>query len=338
VRPHAGRAAAVVVTVGLLALLLRQLPPGELSRHLARTSPRWLAVATVLYVAVNVLRAVRFEVLLPGSKVGALGYVPIAFAVSLLNNVLPLRGGELSFVVLLKARDRTPAADSAAALGLARLFDYLAVACVFVPLAGLSLAHLPVRTDWPMRGTPTTVLLVGVMAFVVAAALLAMALPWMGRSLVQALVWGLARAGLAERSLSRRLVSFAQRMTAALEGLRTRSVYGKTLLLSLTLWLTLFAWLYAFVIGMGYQEGFRLFVVGATFAVLSKALPLPTMGGIGVAEAGWTLGFTLVGLSATDAISSGLSVTILTLGLSALFGLPALLVAAPRASAGAARA
>jgi uncharacterized membrane protein YbhN (UPF0104 family) len=53
--------------------------------------------------------------------------------------------------------------------------------------------------------------------------------------------------------------------------------------------------------------------VGATFATISKAIPLVTVGGFGVHEAGWSLGFLLVGMPLETAVASGFAVNILTL-------------------------
>ncbi len=318
------RVLPAAVSALLLALLFHQLPSGELRRLLGAASPAWLLAATGLYGAVNGLRAFRFAVLLPMLTVPARGYLPLAFATSLLNNVLPMRGGEVGFVVLMKARYHSSMADSTAALGLARLFDYLAVAALFVPLAGLSLAQLPRRTDWPVPGTPTAAVLWTVMGLLLLLGLVALSLPWLGNRGVAALRWLLARLNMRDSPLSLRLLSFGERTVTALVALRTGGTYLRLLGLSLILWLVLFAWLHAFVRALGYDVGYRLFIVGATFAVLSKAIPLPTLGGMGIAETGWTVGFTLAGWPPTAAIASGLAVTLLTLAVSAVFGLPSL--------------
>jgi uncharacterized membrane protein YbhN (UPF0104 family) len=71
---------------------------------------------------------------------------------------------------------------------------------------------------------------------------------------------------------------------------------------------------------MGIAIPFLNTVVGSTFAVLSKAIPFISVGGLGAHEAGWTAGFMLVGLHKTLAISSGFAVNILTLCVSVGLG------------------
>lgn len=322
------------VTVALLTLLVRQLPPSELRSLLSDSSPLWLLVGGALYIAVNLLRSVRFAMLLGSDTVTVRGFLPVSFAVSLLNNVLPMRGGELSFVLLSRARFGIAASRGTAVLGLARLFDYIAVASLFVPLALLSLDRLPVCTDWPVENVPTLWIVAGAAAFVFAGALVALSLAGLGERLLGA-VDRAARAFFpnAGGRIVDRAIAFGDQAVGALGDLKTRPIYVGAFGLSLVIWIVTFTWLYSFTRGVGRDVGFDLFVVGATFAVLSKALPLPTLGGLGVAEAGWALGFTLIGWSASDAIASGLAVTLLTLLVSGVFGLGSLLkLGLPRAT------
>jgi uncharacterized membrane protein YbhN (UPF0104 family) len=89
--------------------------------------------------------------------------------------------------------------------------------------------------------------------------------------------------------------------------------YGRVLGWSLAGWLTTFAWFTAFLAAINIPVPLPLVIVGATFATLSKALPLATVGGFGAHEAGWAFGFHLIGMPADLAIASGFAINILTL-------------------------
>lgn len=332
------RLAAPAVTAVLLALLVRQLAASgaqiDPAAALARVSPAWLAAGVACFVAVNIIRAVRFRHLIPRPDVGATAFMPIGFALSFLNNILPFRGGEVAFVVAMRAGHGIPAADATAALFLARMLDYLAVAAWFVPLAALSLHRLPPTTGWPVAGTPTAWLIGIAIAFMTALGALVAALAGLGPHAVDLTRRALARTRLDHRPLARRGLDFGQRTVHAFDALRSRRTYAITFALTMLLWLGIFAWQYSFIRGLdlaagpagpGFTDlGFPLFVVGATFGTLSKAVPVPTMGGHGVTEVGWTLGFTLVGVPVATAIAGSLGITILTLVVSTAFGLPAL--------------
>lgn len=318
------RLAAALVTTLLLALLWRQLEPGDLVSLLRAVSGRWLLVGGSLYLALNVLRSARYRVLLPGQTSTVAGLLPLTLGVSLLGNVLPARGGEVSFVLLARSGHEVPSAESLAAVAVARLLDLVAVASWFVPLAALALPLLPATTDWPVAGvaTPAVIGLVGGGLIAVAAVVLVLA-AFGGRAALSARrVPALQR--LADRPLAARSLTFAAAAADAFGALRRRGVLVPAFLLTLACWLATFGWLYAFTRAMGQEIGFALFAVGVTFAVLTKALPTPTLGGHGAAEAGWAVGFTLVGWPADRAIATGLAISVLNMLVVAGFGLPAL--------------
>lgn len=318
------RVAPVLVTLGLLGLLWAQLPPGALASLAQGISPAWVMAGMLGYAAVNVIRAVRFRILLPPRSAPDRLLLPLSLAVSLLGNVLPARSNEVSFVVLARTHAGVPAPVAAAAVAVARLVDLMAIAAWFVPLALLNLPRLPETTDWPVAGTPTVAWLGGATVVVMAGAGIVLALAAYGRTAARLLGAAACRAGLDRWSMVRRGVAFAERTAEALASMRRRRTILAALALSLASWLATFAWLYAFAHAFGPVMPFGRFIVGATFAALSKALPTPTLGGHGVSEAGWTLGMTLVGWSVPEAIATGLGVSVLNLVTVALFGVPAL--------------
>ena len=299
------------MTAGLVALLLSQISLGEVIGLLAGASFPWLAVGGLFYVATNVCRAFRFAHLLPFRPGRFLTLLAIAFALSMFNNLLPSRGGEVTFVYMMRQQHDVPAGEAAAVLVVARLFDYLAVATLFVVTALLSLSRLPGYALW--------IVLTVALFLLLTVAVLA-AIPWLGQ-------WGL---GLLERLLSHRrlqglalpaLILRASRAAVrAFAAIRSPRTYGLTGLWSLLIWLGTFAWFWAFLAAVGIQTNAAEVIVGSTFAVLSKAIPFITVGGLGAHEAGWTMGFMLVGFDKHVAIASGFAVNILTLLASLLFG------------------
>lgn len=322
--PRATRLLPFAVTALLLGLLLRQVSLADLATLLAGAQPQWLLAGLGLYLLVNVLRALRYKLLLPGYGGAARGLVPVTCAVAFLNNILPLRSGELSFVLLARARHDVSGAEATAGLALARLFDYIAVATLFVPLALAALPSLPPTTDWPARDIPTAWLIGGAALVVLAGALLALLLAALGGRAVGLWRRGLDHLGLGQRRWAIHSTSFGERLVLALTGLRSRRIYGRVFLLSLALWGAMFLWTYSFARAVGVTETLGLFIVGASFGVFAKSLPVPDVGGVGLAVTAWTLGFTLLGWPKEQAIASGLAVAALGLAVSALFGLAAL--------------
>jgi uncharacterized membrane protein YbhN (UPF0104 family) len=60
------------------------------------------------------------------------------------------------------------------------------------------------------------------------------------------------------------------------------------------------------VLGCGTLLTLSQLLVGATGAIIGNMLPLNALGSIGTLEAGWTLGFSAVGLDSKFAFATGL--------------------------------
>ena len=299
-----------LITLGLLAWLLSRLRLGEVLLLLRGAAWPWLLAGVTWYVVTNLWRAMRFATLLSLPRGWRL--LPEMFALSFLNNTLPSRGGELSFPYFMHTRHGLSVGESSAALLVARLFDLVAVAALFVLFALGQRAQLTATASTVIRLTAV------VLALGLAVLLL---LPWAGRGSLMLLRRMAARFRLESRGWGQKLLAFAERAVEALMALRSPRRYLATLGWSLLIWLTLFAWLHAFVRALGFDYAFPQVVVGATFAVLAKSIPfLPTVGGFGPHEAGWALGFSLLGMEGDTAILSGFTVNLLTVATSALLG------------------
>lgn len=294
-----------------MALLLSLISINEVLALLAGASLSWLAVGGLCYVATNIFRAFRFAHLLPFRPTRFPTLLAVAFALSMFNNVLPSRSGEVTFVYMMRQQHDVPAGEAAAVLVVARVFDVLAVATLFVVTALLSLSRLPGYAIW-------IVLMVALFLTLTAAVLIA--IPWLGQRALELLERLLGQRRLKDLTLSTLILRASRAAVRAFEAIRSVRTYALTGLWSLLIWLGTFAWFWAFLAAVGIRTSAAEMIVGATFAVLSKAIPFITVGGLGAHEAGWTVGFMLVGFDRHTAIASGFAVNILTLLASLLCG------------------
>lgn len=301
------------VAAAILVLLLRQVPAADVAQMLAALDWRWLLVGLGAYIATNIFRAYRYGVLL--EQVPSLRMLPEMFAVSLFNNTLPSRTGEVSFPYFMYRRHGVAVGESSAALIVARILDYAAVAALYIVFATLNLDQLA-------PGASAAVLVVA--AFLLVSFCILLAAPWVGERLMNALEWFLRRFRLDQKRLGLVLLKFGRQAVDSLGKTRTKRTYLRSFAWSLLIWLGTFAWFAAFMRAIGLVEPYPLVIVGATFAVLAKAIPLVTIGGLGAHEAGWTVGFMLVGMSTGQAVASGFAVNILTLLASVVCGSAAL--------------
>lgn len=316
-----------VVALAIVALLLWQIDPLEVLRLLAGADLRWVLVGFGAFVVTNILRAYRFGVLLdwrgPADEGAAdrpanrpITILPEMFALSFFNTILPSRSGELSFPYFMWRRHGVAVGESTAALIVVRIFDYLAVGLLYVVFAWLERQKL----------TPGAAQVVQIVAILLLLSMILLAAaPWLGRVGLRLAAWLLDRFGLAAGRPGQMLLRSGRRAVSAFERMRTLRSYGLTLGWSLLTWLLTFAWFAAFMVAIGLPTPFTLVVVGSTFGVLAKALPFVTVGGFGAHEAGWAVGFGLVGMETGLAIASGFAVNILTVTASAVFGVGALI-------------
>jgi glycosyltransferase 2 family protein len=334
-----------VVVLTIIVILLRQIDPVEVVRLLVSADPRWLLVSAGAYAFTNLIRAFRFNALLnlhaagranpvlgpvamqdvaPGDPSGFVGesiaavqLLPEMFALSFLNNTLPSRSGELSFPYFMWRRHRLAVGESTAALIVVRIFDYMAVAVLYVVCASANLYRLSANAT-------KAVWAVGLL-LVVSLAVLLLA-PWFGQHVIDGLRALIRRWGVEDRRVPRVGLNVAQQAVDHFRRIRSVRAYAITMAWSLLTWIGTFAWFGAAMQGIGVGQPFGLVVVGATFASLAKAVPFITVGGFGAHEAGWTVGFSLVGMPVATAIASGFAVNILTLVMSVIFGGTALIV------------
>jgi uncharacterized membrane protein YbhN (UPF0104 family) len=311
----------LALTAALLALLARQVSATELRATVAALRPERLLAAGAFYSLVHVARAARFRALLGPRPPSVAALVPLSAAVSLLNHVLVSRAGDAAFVALARRYDRIGTAEALAAIGVARLLDLLAVALLFLLSTGWSLRVLPGRAD-ALLAAAALALLAGGALF-----LLGPTARWLRSWLTPPRTVSSDAAGTdsSEPTLRAQLRDLTLGTAQAVQQLRGAGAYRPALLASLLAWGLTFVWLWLLVGAMGREVALAPFVVGATFGTIAKALPLPTLGGHGLAEAGWTIGFTAVlGWPLGEAISVGLSVSLLSVLFAALYGLPGL--------------
>ncbi|MCB0044486.1 MAG: flippase-like domain-containing protein [Caldilineaceae bacterium] len=301
----------------LIFLLLRQINGRDVLDMLLATDPGWFLLACGVYVLANLLRAERFTVMLamPGAW-APVTILPQMFALSLLNNVLPGRAGELSFPYYMYKRHGMSIGESGSALLTARIFDYVAIAVLYLFFTLRELDNL---------NPDAARIVTGVGVLLAISVLLLVSAPWLADAAVIFTERLLRATKRHEASPARSLIATGKQAAIALRRMRNPRTYLLTFVWSLAVWLVTFAWFAALMQAIGLKQRYPLVVVGSTFASLAKAIPFVTIGGFGAHEAGWTIGFTLTGMARETAIASGFAVNILTLLMSVIFGSAALI-------------
>ncbi len=297
------------VALALIVFLLAQISLQTLVDLFAHVNLVGVLLGVIIYMATNVIRSLRVAYICdrPSSDTWPL-LVP-TLASSFGNNVLPARAGEPIFVWAAHERLGLSWGTSSAVMVIMRVFDTMLVAVIFVFAAVITGA----AASSPVLGIVSVAL--GAMVIVTAL------MPWLGKYLVQLLIWftRLTRKPkliqFIELEGSRAVESFAQ--------LRTPRIYAGVAITSLVIWIMVFGWIYVLIQSLGISVTLDQSILGSTFGILSKAIPFSSIGGWGAHEVGWTAGFMLIGFSKSLAISSGFAVNTLIILTSAICGLPA---------------
>jgi uncharacterized membrane protein YbhN (UPF0104 family) len=291
---------SLVVTLLLLALLLRVEDPAEVVDTIGHASFGLLALGAALALAFALARSWRFSILLgPGARRKPGTLIAITLAGWSVNLLLPGPAGDAAFVWLARRQLDVPIARGTGAVVLARLLDLGSLLLIALSTAVLADIRVP-------RG----VLLGGlVLASSVLGVLFAMAWSRPRRVML---------AGLASLPIGSRL---AARMEPALDQLSSSASLAGLVASTVTarcctalLYLVLFA-----AIGQPlslWQVWFAL-----SFRTLLLAIPLQGVGGFGTTQLWWSGALTLLGWPFEDAVAAALAVHVLDMGVSLPVGL-----------------
>jgi len=296
------------LTLAIVALLLTQISIADVASLFANLSYQWLILGACLYLVHNMGRAVRLRLFLPNQETHFHKLLPIVNVYTMFNYILPAWAGEFSLLYFLRKYEAVSLDRGSAALVVGRIIDYLAVAVIFIIGAWFSLGQL-LDTD----ALFTTSVIKAALVMILLAVILLVSLVWWGQRILTLIEWLVGRSGLSRLAAVQLGLRTLRQIIAAFAAVQSFRRYSLAFFWSLGLWATIFLRFYAFLRALGIETRLLNTIVGSTFAVLSKSIPFFTFGGIGTHEAGWTLGFMLVGFNKTLALSSGFAVNMLTL-------------------------
>lgn len=303
---------AALVSAAILALLLLLMPWREVVRLWQHVSPAALVAAAAALGATYVVAGIRLATMLPHGAGGLRGYVAASLWHGLGMIVLPVRLGELALVDGLKRYAGVGAGGGLAVLLVQRIYDLLVVVLAFaVGVVAL------------LAGHPPTLL-----ALAAALVVLLLLARFLDRLLGIGAAWLAGGGGRVRTQLHAVLVE-AQDAAASLATERVPVVIAGTVAFWVADFFALWLIFRAFDVAPG---ALTVLFLGAGLALV-HAVPLPTIGGLGLAESGLAGLLTLTGMPAATALGVGVSVRLTLLGLHGVviaLGLPPLARTRPR--------
>ena len=284
---------AILITIILVVILFTQISLNDIITTLISINPIFLLAAFILYTGSYFLRAWRFHILL-NEEIGIKDLFYIECVHNMMNNLLPARTGELSYVYLLKKMNNRTTGEGLATLVVARIFDFFGLAILFF-MAILMINDIPgiIRNALWLIALFTIVLLI-----------ILVVLLYTGRTFVTSLKKTAERFH-AEKN---RLVNYTLRKSFdtvdSLEKIQIKKQGSFLLVLSIFIWGLNYLMVYLIITGMNLQLPFLIIILGGTFILLTTVLPVQGIGGFGTTETIWTLVFVPLGVSLDAAIIS----------------------------------
>ena len=285
------RMLGLVASIAIGLYLLWQIDVQQFLSMIRGLSVASLFGAFLIYMLLNLFRAVRFTVLLGGENISTQTLYPIALYHNFLVRTLPFKTGELSYVMMVRHYLRKPILEGVGTLVSARLFDLLLVT------TGCTVGLLTVAVP----ASQHLLFTLFVPCLVVCALGLYFAAPILRKAL--ALEDNLLKNRLVAKSkiliwVNQKLLTLAEN----LDRIRNPRLFIILIGLSACIYASSAAFNLVLLRALGITAPFGTQLVVVSIAMFAEALPF-SVAGLGLVEGGWTFGLV------TFAVVSGASAT-----------------------------
>ncbi len=307
-----GRLVSIVITVALLVYVVNDVEWRDFDKLLSRVSLTSLSLAMLSYLALNLLRSLRFRVLLDKSDTPMRILIPITLYHNGLVRWLPFKLGELSYIVLLRRRLNYSMEEGVSSLVGARLLEMLIIVLVFA--FGIVFSGKQFAEDRS-----------GLIFLTVLVFLLSVIGLYFAGDLIRFLWRAVQRPlGLVLNTQSEFVIRITAKLgeiAIELDRIRHPRLFFSALLISCFTYTSSFLTNYILLRALGLEVGLPIMIIIISIGMGGSAFPF-TLSGFGVVEVSWKLGLTLfAGLPDSDASTIGLLLHAFQLIAAALYGL-----------------
>ena len=295
------RLASIIIAVILVAILLTQINLGDITTALTSIDPIYIIIGFIFYLCSYIFRALRFYILL-NKQISVKDLFSIVCLHNMMNNILPAKMGELSYIYLVNKIHTKSTGEGIATLMVARVFDLITVSLLFL-VAAISVKNLTLTTY-------NALAIFGV--FLALVVLILLNLVYFGAKFMNTARKIIPRIGIGHNKVISYLLVKGDETVLSLEVIKSKRLIGWTWILSMLVWASLYIVNYALINAMGIKASFESIMFASTFPVFTTILPIHALGGFGTIESGWTIGFMAIGIPKEIAITLGFSLHILT--------------------------
>jgi len=285
---------AILVALIIILFLFKYIDFKDLSAAFSKLSFSIIIGTFIIYIILNIFRTERMGLLLK-RKIKFKLLFTIMIIHNMFSNLLPFRIGELSFVYFVKRTKKVAVGHSIGCLLIARIFDLIAAAILFI-IAILFLTEIP------------TVFFKAIIAISIILGLIIICIIFLIFFDKIALRFVDKIIALFRLKKFKLIIWGHEKIEEVLESLhmiKSKRIIFWTLIFSLLIWLCQYSIAYFIFIGLGLEITFFIAIAIATFNTLTAVLPIQGIGGFGTSEGALTIAFLGLGFPAAIAISSG---------------------------------
>jgi len=288
---------SIIITIVLVYILLTQIELGDIFNVLFSIQTHWIILGFILYILSYFFRALRFQILL-NEKISIKDLFSIVCVHNMVNNIIPARMGELSYIYLTKKRGISTV-DGIATLMIARIFDVIVISFLFF------VSILCVRES------PISSALLIIAAFLILIILFSLSLVYWREKFMGIIEGIILRLNLNRFHIVRLLLKKSRGITECFKAIKSERVILYSSLFSILIWVSLYLVDYILLRGMGLNLTIGAVILGSTLSIFTTILPVQGLMGFGTIEGGWAIGFMATGISKEVAIVSGFGVHII---------------------------
>jgi len=289
--------ASGIITLFLIGILLSQIEIGSVGATLRSVNPIFLLIGFILYVLIFILRAVRMNVILEG-KVSVKNLMQILFVHNLFNNLIPARLGELSFIYFLKEKEKLPINYGLSSLMVARIFDLLGIAFLF-------LLSFYLVSDLPIFVTNCLILVGFLIGMIV---LFIVLLLFYNERFLKFVERFASKTRLDRIKYARMALEKSEETLENFKIIKSGYVVVVSFVVSIMIWVLASMITHIFLMEMEIYLSIWKIMIASGILVITTILPIHSVGGFGTIESIWTATYVALGVSTKMAISSGFGI------------------------------
>jgi len=276
----------------LIYYLLKQISIKDIAVLFHNLNMQLLIVAFLFYVGSYFFRALRFKITL-NTKLKLTKLFHVVSIHTVMNNLMPARLGELSYIYLAK-KQGIKGTTAISSLIAARVFDLIVISLIFL------VSVILIKKHSQMAGVIYLILLL------LALLLLFLVISIILKHKVLRMLNYIARKLNIKRAKAIKYILIKlSEASKDLDRIKSKKILLLVFFSSIAVWICQFLTLYLIVISSGVRIGLLFLIVSITFSTLSTILPIYSPGGFGTIEGSWALGLVILGVSKEIAISTG---------------------------------